>query len=413
MWDLKAIKSVKCSDVCRNNGIDLVKKGNRLWGKLRHGDKTASLAIEPVKNIWIDFGNGNQGGSVIDLVMELTGDTNSQAIARIAEDYNIESEKPTPNKWRPLTDSQYEEIGIIAEKATLNFGYDLNKHTPQQLQKWNDKYEMRVKDLAIKYPNDYNKMVTSIAMKSINILREAHFIRVKMFHDPLTDIKTKQFLKGVSIQEVEELNRKIDLLNRALTSPNIKNSTLKVNFEKDFHETIIQTEKNYIKLPEKPQIKPQKTKILTPDEVTRNRMVDVYKKLFNYSLAEYLTIEQAVALKNINKSISHNDKQFVPIETIRKAYTLLGKSLDKLTTQYKQIMKEGESIPKNQGNSEFKTWQLKSEKIKGDLLKVKDLFSTSSLVIEGIREAGMTIKSEVAKQSTIDKPLQKNIDFTQ
>lgn len=47
----------------------------QLWYKspFRSGESKASFVVNPQRNIWIDFGMGNQGGSIIDLVLHLHG----------------------------------------------------------------------------------------------------------------------------------------------------------------------------------------------------------------------------------------------------------------------------------------------------------------------------------------------------
>lgn len=34
-------------------------------------EKTPSFKVDPVKNLWVDFGDGNNGGTLIDLVLKM------------------------------------------------------------------------------------------------------------------------------------------------------------------------------------------------------------------------------------------------------------------------------------------------------------------------------------------------------
>src|SRR5471030_1366630 len=110
MYDLEKFKEIPLEDVCNRYGISLSNNNHRLWGKLRAEDKTASFSIDINKNSWCDFGNGNQGGGIIQLVMTLEGypstkDGYKQGIDKIALLYGFENEKS--NGWMPITDNQY------------------------------------------------------------------------------------------------------------------------------------------------------------------------------------------------------------------------------------------------------------------------------------------------------------------
>ncbi len=182
MYNIKEIKAIPIEDVARHYGIKLEKKHNRLWGKLRN-EKDASFSINLEKNLWYDFGLG-KGGSVIDFVAEIERITAKEAINKLAEMYNIENS--VKKGWQPLTDSQYRELGVQPERATMNFNFDLNVHTPEQLQRWSEKYGMHVKDLAEKMPDVYNKLIFKVAMENIETLKNSYFTKIRLANDRST-----------------------------------------------------------------------------------------------------------------------------------------------------------------------------------------------------------------------------------
>lgn len=396
MYDLREMKSILCSEVASKYGMNLKEKHGRLWGKLREEEKTSSFSINLKENLWYDFGAG-KGGSVIDLVAELEGVSINEAINILAEDYGFKKEKAIG--WRPLTDNQYKELGIQPEKATMNFGFDLNKHTVEQLERWSNKYGMHVRNLAEKYPTVYNKMVEKIAIENIKTIKDIYDTRVQMYHEPDTNKNTKDFLKAISKNDAEEINKRVELLQRAVTTTTINYMHLQVNFEKDFSELS--------------QNVTQNQNVLSEDEKIRDRIVRVYKKLFKFNQAEHFTIEQAKALQDINIAISNSDNKFIPIEGIRQAYIILGKNLDKLESEYTEVLKQGQKINKVQNSKEHEDWEVNFNKIKNELIKVKDLFNKCNVVIEGLRDVNMTqINKQLKDQEIKVNHLQKNIEHS-
>lgn len=378
MYDLKEIKSISCADVAKKYGIELTRKHNRLWGKLRD-EKTASFSINLEKNLWYDFGSG-KGGSVIDLVAEIEGISPTDAINKLAQEYGFEKEKT--QGWRPLTDKQYRELGIQPERATMNFGFDLNKHTVEQLERWSKKYGIPVKDLAEKYPSVYNKMVKKIALETINVLRDTYYSRLKMLQDTKNNEITKGFLKEMAKENAIEINTKVDLLNKALKYSKTNYNDLKVDIDKDLKE-----------LEKKSQ-----QRALTDDEKIRERIVKVYKKLFNFNQADYFKIEHAKALYEFNRAITKADNKYLSIKDIKNSYKMIGKKLESIENEYKNALQVGDKI--------------KIDDINNKLNKIKDLFKKCSIAIEGIREANIAFKNEISKQNITEKTKEKIIENT-
>lgn len=350
MYDLREIKAISLRDVAEKHGIKLEQKGDRLWGKLRHDDKTASFSINIKANLWYDFGSG-QGGSVIDLVAELEGITSKEAISRLAVEYGLVKENT--KEWRPLTDSQYREIGIQPERATMNFDFDLNRQPLEYVERVSRKYGMPVGKLAAEHPGVYNKLILKIALGNVHDMRGDYRARVASFQDPATDALTKQYLASMGQVNAEEINRRIDLVQRAFkplfNGQKVDLAHLKLSPEKDFIE---------------------KTPPMAITAEDRINIVKAYKTLYQCDLIERFSVEQVVALRDVNRAIAQNENKYLPLEEIRNAYDKLGQRLDAL---------EGAA---------------RSAQTERELPSIKALFSQCNTVIEGIREASMAVNRD-------------------
>jgi hypothetical protein len=392
MYDIKAIKAIPVADVARKYGIELEKKHGRLWGKLRN-EKTASFSINIAKNLWYDFGAG-KGGSVIDLVAELDGISNTEAINKLAEEYNFKNE--VTKGWHPLTDSQYRELGIIPEKATLNFDYDLRIHTPQQLARWNEKYGMSLSELADKHSDSYNKLVSKIGKDVINAIRDAYFKKVLLAVDPSIDKSHRELYKRWAEKDAEEINTKLDLLLRGIKSDLSILGTmrsLRVNPVNDFRNYELQNNGN--------------NRVVSQDEEIREKVVRVYKKLFNYQQADYLSIDTAKVLLALNSAVSDSDNKFLAIQEIKDLYKMLGKNLQDFENEYSLVLKDGDSLQKGD-NPQFKAWNIRIENLKRDIANVKELFKLCSSALTGLREANLAYKNDSIKHNSIDKQQEKS-----
>ncbi len=395
MYDIKAIKAIPVADIARKYGIDLEKKHGRLWGKLRN-EKTASFSINIAKNLWYDFGAG-KGGSVIDLVMELEGVDRTAAINKLAEEYDLKNE--VSKGWHPLTDSQYRELGLKPEIATLNYNYDLQIHTPEQLSRWNEKYGMPLRELAEKIPDTYNKLVSKVGMDMINSIRDAYFTKIKHAVDPAIPIQQREIYRKWAELDSYEINHKVDLLQKAYKGNSTFIQELKVNTLKDL--------KNY-EIQKNSQSHP-----LSEDEKVRDKIVKVYKKLYNFAQADYLSIESAKALQVLNTAVSNSDNKFLAIHEIKELYRLLGNNLQKSEALYGQVIKDGEKIQKGK-IPEYQEWLNKSNSLKLEIDGLRDLFLKCSAVIDGLREASIACKNDLVKhgQASPEKVIHKEVELS-
>lgn len=232
MYDLSRIKSISCADVAEKYGISLTRKHNKLWGKLRNNEKTASFQITPDKNLWYDFGI-SKGGSVIDLVSELESISTNEAILKLAVDYGIEKDKSYDSSF--LTDNQYKELGIEPSRATLNFNFDCSKHSLDDVERWENKYGMPVRELAVKHPKSYENMVEVIGLRTIHkslsdyntLLKAYSTIEDHFLKDKNHDTTLKQFYKNIIQETGERVNKLVSLLSKAKLFDNTNYDYLK------------------------------------------------------------------------------------------------------------------------------------------------------------------------------------------
>lgn len=380
MYDLRALKSIPIKTILESRGIEISKENNKdIWFKLR-GEKTASCHADVEKNLWHDFGS-SKGGSVIDLVAELDNIKSTEAINRIAEEFGFKND--VIKGWNPLTSAQYLEIGIRAERATLNFEFDLNKHSPEQLEKWSNKFGMHVKDLALKYPDIYNKMVEKKALMIINPLREAYENRKTLYNDLNTSTVDKHFIKDMAKIEAENINRKVELMQRAFinNSNAYKSLTIDVQnqFKKDFPKEISREDQ-----------------IMQQGKTLQKTVIDAYKTLFKFAPAIYFTIDQAKAIKEINNLFSKGDNKFISIEDIKKTHKFIGDKLQNLEKNYKELDTSGTNISNVKNNLEI------------EIQKYSQIFDKTEIAVNAIKEASQKHYEE--QKSNVNIPNKNQID---
>lgn len=383
MYDLKDLKGIPCEEVARRYGIHLSERGGRFWGKLRESEKTASFSISKDKNMWYDFGY-KKGGSVIDLVAELEGISSTEAINRLAEEFGFEKEIKTG--WRPLTDQQYRELGIQPEKATMNFGFNLESEPIEVVQRRSEKYNMSVRELAENHPAVYNRMVVKVAMESIQTLKEAYEVRMFLFHEPDAKSEHKIFYKDMAEPDAIAINRKVELLQRALKDSYRQLNHLKVDFENDFKEFF---DKDAI----------IKRNAVSPEDIqVKNRMVKIYKNLFGDNLIEKFSVDQAVALRDINKIISNNDNKYLPTDGIKHTHKLIGNKIDELQKCYQEEISKKKDFAVNDRVG-IQDWEDRCNAFDTQLARYRDIYNKCDVVVNAIRDANLSIKVESSATS--------------
>ena len=136
-YDLAEIKAIPLQEICRALEIPVKRKGNSDWFSIRP-EREPSCKIYPT-NTYSDFGDGNRGGSGIDLVAAVQEISPEAAIAWIGETFGLRPLNHVRGKGE-LTDRQYAAIGIQADLATKNFSFDLETYSEEQTREFAEKY---------------------------------------------------------------------------------------------------------------------------------------------------------------------------------------------------------------------------------------------------------------------------------
>lgn len=295
MYNLNDIKNIPCQIVAEQYGIQLKKKGNRLWGKIRN-EKTSSFSINLEKNLWFDFGL-HEGGSVIDLVSFIKKVTNSEAIHILAGDYGFEKDKST--EWRPLTNFQYRELGVVPERATLNFKIDFDKHSIEKLELWEKKYAIPVSELAEKYPKEYNSLIKKSGFRTIYSLRDKYFHYLEAYQYPQDNFSQKFFKKECESLEIQ-IKSKTELLKKAVRDEKLNLNNLLVG-KNDVQES--QEYKNFLK------------------KEINEAYRDQVKNFSDFQIKN---------LYDLNKILEDYKKpgSYIPIEQVKNLYVELGKIME-------------------------------------------------------------------------------------
>ena len=85
-YDLQHIKAIPIGDYLHACGIEPAKRYNGyvLYHAPYREDHNASLKVDFLQNLWHDYGT-SQGGSIIDLVMQMRGCSAYEAMVHLAE----------------------------------------------------------------------------------------------------------------------------------------------------------------------------------------------------------------------------------------------------------------------------------------------------------------------------------------
>ncbi len=178
--------------------------------------------------------------------------------------------------------------------------------------------------------------------------------------------------------DAKEINRKIDLLQLAIKN-NVSLSNLKVDPEKDM--SIFSA------------------KEMSQDEAIRNKVVQVYERMFNMPQAKYLTIENAKAIETINRSVLDDKNKYLSFKELKDLYVMLGNKIQDLNNEYNKYGVAIENMAKNQ--FDYDTIQhvaQDADNIYKNLSEVKKLFNLCSNAVDGFKSAYLQYKNDLAKQ---------------
>ena len=224
MYDRRTLDEIKLEDICNLYGVEVKRNGKNLIWRLRN-EKTPSFCIYENNNIWVDFGTNEKGGS-IKLVQKLEGVGWNEAIKILADRFNIS--KTTSNSSLP-TKRQFELIGINSDRAIANFIIDLNKHSLEKVEEWEEKYSMSMYELSKKNTYMYHKLLDSRALPII--YKERNYFKYLQEKYPTLENEIERGLFKDKLNELEKsINYKVEIYNKARLDK-MKKYYLKVKFE--------------------------------------------------------------------------------------------------------------------------------------------------------------------------------------
>ncbi len=141
-YDLQYIKAIPIADYLHACGIEPAKryKGYALYHAPYREDSNASLKVDFRQNLWHDYGT-SQGGSIIDLVMQMQGCSAYEAMVHLAEG---KATTLAPSSFHRITSST--TTSSTSTRRILSISEALPLHLQNYLR------EVRKIDLAVASP---------------------------------------------------------------------------------------------------------------------------------------------------------------------------------------------------------------------------------------------------------------------
>lgn len=224
-YDLSRIKTIPIVEVCRRFGVPFEIKGGKYWCNLR-GERTASVLLHDEMygrwpNSFHDFGT-HRSGDVIDLIAVYTGVQRRDAIAMVAEMFNIEPANPRAGlSSYELTLWEYSKIGLYGDLATKNFSFDLDRQSLDRIRELSEKYAMPMNDLRKKYAKIYTQILRDKAIPFVRELRSSYYFELCREHHLLEKMGLGHMFLEDSAQErfqteyIKDLSEAERILDRA------------------------------------------------------------------------------------------------------------------------------------------------------------------------------------------------------
>lgn len=210
MYDINKLGEIRLTTICEAYGIKLERKGKTFVGRLRN-EATPSFCIYENSNRWVDFGTNEKGGS-IKLIQKLENIVDWNEAIKILGD-RFGGQTYTNNSTMP-TKHQFEIIGINSERVIANFIIDLEKHSVEKLEEWEEKYSMSMYELSDKNTYMYHKLLDSRALPII--YNERRYFNTLQNKYPMLDNDLERALFKDKILKLEKsINYKVDIYNKA------------------------------------------------------------------------------------------------------------------------------------------------------------------------------------------------------
>lgn len=321
-YDIDQIKAIPIERVAETFGIQLKKKGNSLWGKIRD-EKEESFKIYPETNTWYDFGLG-KGGSNIQLVSEIKNVNYDEAIQLLGNIFNIPTKNHIRKDWIPPTNQQYKKIGIQGDRATKNFDFNENLSIEQK-GKISEKYNMTMGELAKKYPNVYHSIIRKVAVPYVYNQKQYYYKCLGDYVNILKNEPTefnKLYYGGRARDAYNELKESYEILKKAIIGQAIKVYKLNADFDKDVEK--MREGKISYEIGNVPYAETKKNPGIHYIKVSENEFAELQKLEIPYSAFK----------KGDDITVVVNDDFF------RQFLSTIGRSYKIGNTQYKDLIRQ-------------------------------------------------------------------------
>lgn len=239
-YDFEKIKEIPITDVLNDlYGIEVRYNGRtRAYCAIRD-EKTPSCCLYLDTNSYCDYGDGNRGGTVINLVQELSNCAFPEAVKILADQYGISPEK-TERGMLP-TNSQYSKIGIQADRVSKNLDLDIDRWGLKRVSELSEQYSMTVQELAREQPKFYHQMLKNVALPYVTEVQNAYYRN--LYTSYLFCSSLGADLTDSMVEELEgslaDLQKTESIMQRAITDKKLlKFSPKTYNVEKDLSKIL-------------------------------------------------------------------------------------------------------------------------------------------------------------------------------
>lgn len=255
-YDIDKVKEIEIETVCELYGIDLRRKGQNLWGKIRN-EKTDSFSINPAKNIWRDWGMA-EGGDVISLVSKLESTSYAEAIKILGSRFDIPTEDKLEEYKSLPTPNQFKEIDINSTRVSLNLDINLETSTVEEVEKMysDKKYSLTMYELSKTDKELYHQIIDKKSLDLIERYTDM-FVDINKKYKKETGKVEKMLYKDMLEELESSINNGIDIYNKSRLDSKDLNK-LKVKLEPEMkklevEDIISNIEKSVEKYTETPE----------------------------------------------------------------------------------------------------------------------------------------------------------------
>lgn len=205
--------------------------GERYVCSIRREDNTPSCHIDAEKNIFNDFGGGNVGGNVYNLVAylefgidhKLSSEEYKEVLNFIGNNFRSELGSDAVlgygSQWTPISISDYKKIGICGESVTMNT-VDLQTMSPNEAMAECKKYgKLSMRDLVMSNDSNnvdlYHKIIAQKAFPFLQKQKAAYLSTISALID-CTDGAEREQLREKAEDLYTKCETSYSVLKRAI-----------------------------------------------------------------------------------------------------------------------------------------------------------------------------------------------------